>query len=42
MAEAGPRCTSTYCEGVERVGQRLRLDPDEVHTVRVLEGWTKV
>ena len=36
MAKAGPR--GTYSEGVERAGQRLRLDPD-VHTVKVLEGW---
>ena len=37
-AKAGPR--GTYSEGVRRVGQRLRLDPEE-HTVRVLEGWAK-
>ena len=36
-AEAGPR--GTYSEGVERVGQRLSLDPDVlVHTVRMLKG----
>ena len=39
MAKAGPR--GTYSKGFERAGQRLRLDPDEVHTVRVLEGWTE-